>query len=543
MSIIDKPIVKTLMLKGEKGDPGDLDSTAIVDNLTTNRADKVLSARQGKILKDLVDGNTTGISTNTTNISNETSARQSADTTLQNNINSEATARANADSSLQSQITGLASGSPKAVNSKSEMTDTTKNYVLTTDGHWYYYNGTTWVDGGVYQSAGIANESITPFKTNFFDSSSNLLIPELCQTGKQINNSGVITDNTNYFITGLIEITPNKNYAMFNSSGSYFGNTNLALYDENQAFLEKVSTIYSDNIKTTNTSAKYMRVEGRVVGIPATYDFTQWCLQQIDTPSLSGRNYEYYAKLKDKLFYKKNITSCLLNTFNSVGQGGCVIGDLYVAINRFAHTFTVINMKTLKTYSIYFDNTLTLNHANDITYNPNTDKIICADMTTNELLEFNSDFTYSRSISISYSVDVIISGIAYDNKNNRYIGYTENNEFIFLDSSFNVTNLVPFTRAGTKQGMTVFEDKILLSYNTGNFSYIAYYNLDGTIIEEQQLPIPDDATKFEIEGLGFYNGLLVYNGLYNNKSYFYIVDNKADSLFNNIVYLVRFLNS
>lgn len=50
MSIIDKPIVKTLMLKGEKGDPGDLDSTAIVDNLTTNRADKVLSAKQGKIL-------------------------------------------------------------------------------------------------------------------------------------------------------------------------------------------------------------------------------------------------------------------------------------------------------------------------------------------------------------------------------------------------------------------------------------------------------------------------------------------------------------
>ena len=55
MSIIDKPIVKTLMLKGEKGDPGDLDSTAIVDNLTTNRADKVLSAKQGKVLNDKID--------------------------------------------------------------------------------------------------------------------------------------------------------------------------------------------------------------------------------------------------------------------------------------------------------------------------------------------------------------------------------------------------------------------------------------------------------------------------------------------------------
>ena len=52
MSIIDKPIVKTLMLKGEKGDPGDLDSTAIVDNLTTNDSTKVLSAKQGKILNE-----------------------------------------------------------------------------------------------------------------------------------------------------------------------------------------------------------------------------------------------------------------------------------------------------------------------------------------------------------------------------------------------------------------------------------------------------------------------------------------------------------
>ena len=39
----------------------------------------------------------------------------------------------------------------------------------TDTGHWYYWNGTQYVDGGVYQATEIADESITPEKTTFFD--------------------------------------------------------------------------------------------------------------------------------------------------------------------------------------------------------------------------------------------------------------------------------------------------------------------------------------------------------------------------------------
>lgn len=70
-------------------------------------------------------------------------------------LNEEVTERKNADSNLQNQITGLASGSPLVANSTSEMTDTSKTYVNTTDGKWYYYNGSNWVAGGTYQSSGI----------------------------------------------------------------------------------------------------------------------------------------------------------------------------------------------------------------------------------------------------------------------------------------------------------------------------------------------------------------------------------------------------
>jgi hypothetical protein len=61
---------------------------------------------------------------------------------------------------LKKQINSLASGSPLVASSVDEMTDTTRVYVNTTDGNWYYYNGTIWEIGGVYQATEIADNSI-----------------------------------------------------------------------------------------------------------------------------------------------------------------------------------------------------------------------------------------------------------------------------------------------------------------------------------------------------------------------------------------------
>lgn len=63
-------------------------------------------------------------------------------------------------SNLQSQINGLANGSPLVANSINDMTDTSKIYVNTTDGNWYYYNNVSWVSGGVYQSTELGNDSV-----------------------------------------------------------------------------------------------------------------------------------------------------------------------------------------------------------------------------------------------------------------------------------------------------------------------------------------------------------------------------------------------
>ena len=51
---------------------------------------------------------------------------------------------------LETMIQRVASGAPIVVSSASAMTDTSQIYVLSTDGNWYYHNGTAWVAGGEY---------------------------------------------------------------------------------------------------------------------------------------------------------------------------------------------------------------------------------------------------------------------------------------------------------------------------------------------------------------------------------------------------------
>ena len=62
--------------------------------------------------------------------------------------------------SVENEVESIANGSPLKATSMGDMTDTTRTYVLTTDGHWYYYNGTTWVDGGVYQSVRLGDNVV-----------------------------------------------------------------------------------------------------------------------------------------------------------------------------------------------------------------------------------------------------------------------------------------------------------------------------------------------------------------------------------------------
>ena len=67
----------------------------------------------------------------------------------------------------------IASGSPKGIYATVAAlttafpTGNTNIYLVSADGKWYYWNGTAWTAGGVYQATGIADGSITDIKLSF----------------------------------------------------------------------------------------------------------------------------------------------------------------------------------------------------------------------------------------------------------------------------------------------------------------------------------------------------------------------------------------
>lgn len=126
---------------------------------------------------------------------------------------------------LQTQINSLASGSPLVASSVSEMTDTNRVYVNTSDGHWYTYNGTVWVDGGVYQGIEVEENSINEFKTNFYKQSINKLFVKSI-TGKGLtvsydNDTGMTSikgsakDLPLNLIIGEFKIEKEENFTFF----------------------------------------------------------------------------------------------------------------------------------------------------------------------------------------------------------------------------------------------------------------------------------------------------------------------------------------
>lgn len=53
---------------------------------------------------------------------------------------------------VSEQVSHISNGSPLKATSMSDMTDTTRVYVNTTDGYVYYYDGSDWIKGWVYQT-------------------------------------------------------------------------------------------------------------------------------------------------------------------------------------------------------------------------------------------------------------------------------------------------------------------------------------------------------------------------------------------------------
>lgn len=156
-------------------------------------------------------------------------------------------------------LQAVASGSPKGTYATLAALQTafpTGNgniYVVTANGNWYYWSGSAWTAGGVYQSTGINDKSITPYHTQFLSVGTNIFNKNNVVTGYYVSNvDGTLAVNASYSTSELIPILPNTNYTRTNAQV-------IAYYDAGKTFISGVAAGGATTV-TTPANAAYIRV-------------------------------------------------------------------------------------------------------------------------------------------------------------------------------------------------------------------------------------------------------------------------------------------
>lgn len=90
---------------------------------------------------------------------------------------------------IKSQLIHIGNSTPIPVSNINQMTDTSKIYVLTTDGNWYYYDGDSWEIGGTYQSTSIGLNEVS------FNNLNDNLTQNLYGYSTNVDNLGFTTQN------------------------------------------------------------------------------------------------------------------------------------------------------------------------------------------------------------------------------------------------------------------------------------------------------------------------------------------------------------
>lgn len=162
---------------------------------------------------------------------------------------------------LSVKINAVTNQNPIPVSSTSDMTDTTKVYLNTTNGYWYYYDGTNWTQGGIYQST--IDNNLTKQDTFLRDEKLNNLFGKNLYNkntnynvkGKYLTSAGYVT-SSNYYISHPILVQAGIEYA-FTSTQSVMGANGLAyayVNPDGSIISASAGTIDSENNKVVFTA-------------------------------------------------------------------------------------------------------------------------------------------------------------------------------------------------------------------------------------------------------------------------------------------------
>lgn len=159
--------------------------------------------------------------------------------------------------SVESELSNVAQGSPKGVYATladlqaAYPTGTTGIYVVSADGHWYYWNGSAWTDGGTYQATQIADGSIT--YTKLADSLKDAYVKKFIDDSAKItlNRYQEYNGDHNYSYNGMSLVQVDVRYGEKIKYGFTLvspDSRGLAFYDKNGTYLSGVQVSTTEQI-------------------------------------------------------------------------------------------------------------------------------------------------------------------------------------------------------------------------------------------------------------------------------------------------------
>lgn len=168
-------------------------------------------------------------------------------------------------SQIENKISIIGSGSPAGVYANvetltSEDPDHNKIYIVSDNGHWYYYND-GWKDGGVYQSTGILDNSIDYTKLNKNLFKKNLFVTSQGKDSSNCLGLSVLCDVSNlevkdtYLVNAYCDLDIKFNYNYQCNFRSRFIGNNIA-----QGTIVDNTPIVSNEFNVTRNTDNYTPV-------------------------------------------------------------------------------------------------------------------------------------------------------------------------------------------------------------------------------------------------------------------------------------------
>lgn len=307
----------------------------------------------------------------------------------------------------------VASGSPAGVYANlselqsAEDVDKTRIYLTLDNGNWNYWNGSSWVAGGVYQAVEIKNGSITQEKTDFIELTDNLLNKETVKkdyTFSIVDSTYKEKVQSDSFISDFIPVEQNELYRVY--AWSY------AVFDSDKSFISGQN--FNDkkyrNVISTPNNASYVKFTGAMSSINYLFFAKLSSKKNINTYKLKNedilQNIAEKSIVSEKLLFMKKPENNLFNNINNMYYCKFDLrGNIIYNQNFFISDFIKVEPNTEYHagcfQAAFYDNNQTLLEMRD--FNGNASNIFTTPNKT-AFVRIVADINYENSIFITKSI-------------------------------------------------------------------------------------------------------------------------------------------